>query len=110
MASGEIYAMTNRPLAVGLIRHHGDPPVAVRREARLAFTARAAVDGYAVVEVFEVDGRAMRDEATLTELGARAREAAAHVVLASEEIDRSRLEAVAGRMKIKVLPVERAAS
>lgn len=100
--------MTNRPLAVGLIRHHGDPPVSVRREARLAFTARAAVDGYAVIEVFEVDGRAMRDDATLTALGARALEASAQVVLASEEIDRARLEAVAGRTKIKVLPMETA--
>ena len=95
--------MTNRPLAVGLIRHHGDPPVSVRRQARLAFQARAAVDGYAVVEVFEVDGRAMRDEATLIELGARARETSAQVLLASEEIDRPQLEAVVGRTKIRVL-------
>lgn len=95
--------MTNRPLAVGLIRHHGDPPVAQRRRARLAFTARAAVDGYAVVEVFEVDGRALRDEATLVELEACARDTSAHVVLASAEADRPRLEAMPGRVKIKVL-------
>jgi hypothetical protein len=101
--------MTNRPLAVGLIRHHGDPPVSQRRRARLAFTARAAVDGYAVVEVFEVDGRAMRDEATLVELAACARDASAHVVLASEEVDRPRLEAMAGKVKIKVIPLESAA-
>ena len=97
--------MTNRPLAVGLIRHHGDPPVHQRRQTRLAFTAQAALDGYAVVEVFEVDGRPLRDEATLVQLEACARAAAAHVVLAAGEHDEQRLEAIADRVKMKVRSV-----
>lgn len=68
---------------------------------------KAATQGYAVAEVFEVDGRAVRDEASMVALEAMARRLTARVVLAVGDVDRVRLDDIAKRTRMKVVTVAR---
>jgi len=70
---------------------------------------KAATQGYAVAEVFEVDGRAVRDEASMAALEAMARQLTARVVLAVGDVDRVRLDDIAKRTRMKVVTVQRQA-
>ena len=70
---------------------------------------KAATQGYAVAEVFEVDGRAVRDEASMAALEAMARRLTVRVVLAVGDVDRVRLDDIAKRTRMKVVTVQRQA-
>ena len=94
-------------MALGLIHYPASATDAVRRRTRIAMMGKAATQGYAVAEVFEVDGRAVRDEASFVALEAMARRMAARVVLAVGDVDRPRLEDIAKRTRMKVVTVQR---
>lgn len=96
-----------RQVALGLIHYPATATEAVRRRTRISVMGKAATQGYAVAEVFEVDGRAVRDEASLAALEASARSLAARVVLAVGDVDRVRLEDIAKRTRMKVVTVQR---
>jgi hypothetical protein len=59
-----------RPLAVGLVVLPRFASVQVRRRARTALCDQADLAGYALAEIFEVDGRPVRDEMALASLEA----------------------------------------
>ena len=96
-----------RQVALGLIHYPASASEAVRRRTRISVMGRAATQGYAVAEVFEVDGRAVRDEASMAALEAMARRLTARVVLAVGDVDRARLEDIAQRTRMKVVTVHR---
>jgi hypothetical protein len=96
-----------RQVALGLIHYPPSASEAVRRKTRISVMGKAATQGYAVAEVFEVDGRAVRDEASMEALEAMARRLAARVVLAVGDVDRVRLEDIARRTRMKVITVQR---
>jgi len=93
-----------RQVALGLIHYPASASEAVRRRTRISVMGRAATQGY---EVFEVDGRAVRDEASMAALEAMARRLAARVVLAVGDVDRAKLEDIAQRTRMKVVTVQR---
>jgi hypothetical protein len=96
-----------RQVALGLIHYPASASEAVRRRTRISVMGRAATQGYAIAEVFEVDGRAVRDEASMAALEAMARRLTARVVLAVGDVDRAKLEDIAQRTRMKVVTVQR---
>jgi hypothetical protein len=71
-----------RPLAVGLIAlpRFADPPT--RRKARITLSQRAEAEGYAIAEIFEMDGRPVKDDAALSALEALTERIGTRTVLA----------------------------
>jgi hypothetical protein len=61
-----------RPLAVGLIVLPRFASIPVRRKARAALCDQADIAGYALAEIFEVDGRPVKDDMALASLEALA--------------------------------------
>jgi hypothetical protein len=101
-----------RPLAVGLIALPRFAEMRVRRQARLLLTERAEAEGFAIAEIFEIDGRPVKDEASLTALAALSERIGARTVLAFgplEEIARDRLTGEAQLTLLSVSPPERPA-
>lgn len=98
--------MSRHPLALGLIRHAPDTTTATRRQARVALTGRAGADGYAVVEIFEVDGRPVTDHANLAALERTAQRLGSSVLLVHGDVDRRRVHALAHRTAMDVVDVD----
>jgi hypothetical protein len=57
-----------RPLAVGLVQHDDPDSAPRRRQACLRLAARAHLEGYTLVQTFELDGSALRDDIALAGL------------------------------------------
>jgi hypothetical protein len=94
-----------KPLAIGLIRYPRAAASSVRRRARQALMARAEVEGFAVTEVFEVDGTRTKDVDVLAALEALALRVGAQAVLTVGAISLAGLAVTARRAELAVIAV-----
>jgi hypothetical protein len=92
-----------RPLAVGLIYHPPSTDETSRRRTRVSLIARGDAEGFAVAEVFETDGRPVKDDAALSALESLARRIGARTILTVGPIDRTKVAVVARRSQLMVL-------
>jgi hypothetical protein len=99
-----------RPIAVGLMVLPRFADVQVRRRVQVALIDLADEEGFAVAEVFEIDGRPVRDEASLSALEALAERVGARTVIASEPLDQEGLDRLTGPAKLSILTVPRSGS
>jgi hypothetical protein len=83
-----------QPLAIGLIKvgNYADP--VERRRSHVSIGAFAHVEGYALVETFEIVGEAVRDAATILALRHLAVRAEADALLIAEDVPSSVLHRV----------------
>lgn len=75
-----------QPMAVGLVRVKGEGRQIERRHLRVVVGAFAHVEGYALLEVFEVAGWAVRDEANLASLVRLATRTNAQALLVADDV------------------------
>jgi hypothetical protein len=92
-------------LAVGLASVSRYADQAERSRARVAIGSFAAREGYALVEVFDVVGEIVRDEATIAALSSLAARADAAVLLVGGFLPMLRLERLASGTALTVVPV-----
>ena len=92
-----------RPLAIGLLHHQPTQNEGERRKTRASLLSRANAEGFAVAEVFETDGRPLKDADTMTALESLATRVGARTVLTIGAIDRTFLTVIARRSQLMVL-------
>jgi hypothetical protein len=91
-----------RPLAVGILRAERYASVSTRSRMRVALALFANDEGYALAETFEVDGNAMRDEATMRGVAELAERLDAEALIVSGAVDRKALEEIADRVRMVI--------
>jgi hypothetical protein len=91
-----------KPLAVGLVHliHPSTEPN--RSQARVALAAYAHREGYCLLETFELNGNALRDELALEALDELASRTGARVLLVRGRADLERIAPLAGRSGLRV--------
>jgi hypothetical protein len=106
---GVLMASYLRPLALGLIQvPEGSWETATRSQARIALALRANKEGYALVETLEVGVNGLKDNAQFATLEELAVRLDAEALLVSGEVDEERVEEMAGRLRLVVVPAESA--
>lgn len=97
--------MNRHPLALGLIGHEPGSSSALRRQKRIALTGAAGAGGYAVLEIFEIAGSSVADEANLAALESVARQLHAGVLLVHGAVDGRTIQNLADTTDLDVVSI-----
>ena len=92
------------PLALGLVRSDPNALPAERSRTRIGFAGFAFQEGYALIEVFEMTGWSVRDDASLTALRDRAEWCGVRTLIVADDVPARALDAaVAGNTMVALV-------
>ena len=92
-------------LAVGLPHLPTNASQAERTQARIALALKAASDDYALIETFETNGNAVKDEAAFQSLAELATRLDAEALVHAGGVDLHRIRAIAEHVRMVLVPV-----
>jgi hypothetical protein len=95
-----------KPLAIGLLQHPPGASPAARRQARISLTAQAPRHGFAIAEVYELDGNPVADDAAVGALLRLAARTAARTVLTAGPLDRDRAADLTRHRQLHLVPTD----
>jgi hypothetical protein len=103
---GKTVPSSLKPLAVGLVQVSSRATEPIRSQARVALAAYAHKEGYCLLETFELDGNAVRDELSLNALHELAGRTGARVLLTRGRPDPVRVQSLTRSrgMRIHAMP------
>lgn len=93
----------SRPLAIGVVHVSTHASRTTRSRARTEVSAYADAEGFALAELFEVDGRAAGDASALAVVADLAERTGAAVIV-SAWIDPERMAGIAARVRLVATP------
>jgi len=94
-----------KPLAVGLVQHRTHAPELARSQSRVALAAYAHRAGFCLLETFELDGNAVRDDLEFESLLDTARSTGARVVIILGDPGPTRVSGMSTRAGLRLLAV-----
>ncbi len=93
---------TPRPQALGLVRHRPDDGELQRSTARVELAFHARLTGYALIETFELDGRADLDRRTLRAVDHLLHRSVVEVLIVHGGVDDEDLEPILDRHGLRL--------
>jgi hypothetical protein len=97
-----------RPLLIAVLQLPPYSTQAQRSQARVTLTIHSQTEGYALLEIFEVSGQPVKDDAAYAAIEDLAERTDAHALLLSGRVDNRRLAwiARAGQMTMLTMPTK----
>ena len=93
------------PLIIGVLQLPPYVTHSQRSQARVALTIHAQTEGYALLEIFEVSGQPVKDDAAYAAIEDLADRTDAHALLLAGRVDRRRLARIAHEVQMNVLTI-----
>jgi hypothetical protein len=92
-------------LAVGLLHVPTNATQTERTQARIALALKAVSEGYALIETYETDGNGVKDDAAFRALEELTVVVDAQALVYAGAVDIARINEVADRARLVVVPV-----